>query len=58
MAKKAPEKKKPVSKGQATAVANMLKSQKAGGNGGTNVPPSAKSNPVVDDDDDVDTQGA
>lgn len=61
--KKAAPKKKPVSKTQATSVANFLKGQKGGMGGGTdNGPklPSNKSNPVTtyDDNDQDDEQGA
>lgn len=57
--KKAPAKKKPVSKAQATNVAAYLKDQKAGGNGnGGPAQPTPKQSPVATYDDDADDQGA
>lgn len=54
--KAAPKKSKPVSKGQATAVANFLK------NGGKTTMgpalPTPKTNPVTTDDDGDESQGA
>lgn len=61
MAAKAAPKKKPVSAKQATAVANMMKSQKQGGNGGNQpAQPTPKTSPMTtdDDQDDAPNQGA
>lgn len=58
---KKPAPKKPVSAKQASAVADMLKSQKAGGNGSGSkdvgpAQPTPKQNPVTTDDDQDDAE--